>query len=185
MTNSDEKALSDTVRQAASVASALEAVNTRPNAFSMTKGAAQMLPGALGQIAQATRDKSMDPADVAARAMVYNNISQIIKERAGTAQSVGEMKRLNSFLPNDLDSAQSIKAKFTAFQTYLSEQGTAIQGRYKGPRPTLHADPGSGVQIPGNDTNQGGTPPPNPATTTPGSGAKKRLRFNPATGELE
>jgi hypothetical protein len=170
MTASDEKALSENVRAVASVQAALTAVDKNPNAFGMAKGAPQLLPGALGTISQAARDKRISSDDLAARSMVYNNISQIIKERAGTAQSTGEMKRLNSFLPSDLDDARAIKAKFTAFQQYLAEQGASIQGRYKGPRPTLHADPNAGPQAPSN-----------PAATS----APKRYRFNPATGQLE
>lgn len=159
MTSADEKASSDLVRTRAATESALKAVESAPDAFGMMKGIPNLGTGTTSLIAQAARDATMSPDQLAARAAVYNIVSAAIKERAGTAQSAGELKRLNSFLPGDLDKAPQITAKLKAFNEYLAEQEEAIKSRYRGPRPVQH-------------TGNTGTGP-------------KRLKFNPATGKLE
>jgi hypothetical protein len=65
---------------------------------------------------------------LAARAYVFNNVSAVIKERAGTAQSAGELQRLNSFMPGPKDNAQQIENKLNGFKTYLKdlEKGTRV-----------------------------------------------------------
>lgn len=170
MTTEDEKAMGQTVRMGSSVSSAIEAVRANPDAFGIGKGLVQQMPGTVGAVGQALRDRKMSPEALAARALVYNDVSKIITERAGLAQSGAELKRLNSFLPADLDGAPQIAAKLGAFQQYLAEQDTAIRGRYANrQRPTRLLEQST---------------PPNEQQAPP-NGPAKRLRFNPQTGRLE
>ena len=100
---------------------ALKAVDATPNAFSFKRGAAQDFPG--GETIAGRFDK---PEEAQARAYVFNNVSSVIKERAGTAQTPGELQRINSFMPGPKDNAQQIKNKLEGFKTYLKdkEEGT-------------------------------------------------------------
>lgn len=108
-------------QQIATIDGALKAVKETPSAFSFKRGAAQDLPG--GETIAGRFDK---PEEAAARAYVFNNVSAVIKERAGTAQSAQELQRLNTFMPGPKDNAQQIENKFNGFKTYLKdlEKGT-------------------------------------------------------------
>jgi hypothetical protein len=108
-------------QQRSTIDGALDAVKANPNAFSFKRGLAQDLPA--GETLAGRMDK---PDEAAARAYVYNNVSAVIKERAGTAQSAQELQRLNSFMPGPKDNATQIQNKLTGFKTYLSdlEKGT-------------------------------------------------------------
>lgn len=187
LSGTDEKEITDLGKAKASAAAALAAVNAYPKAFGFMKGVPNLAGGTLGTVTQAIRDRRLGSDEVAARAMIFNNVSQIIKERAGTAQSAAEMRRLNSFLPSDLDGPDQIKAKVGALATYLDEQESSVRTKYN--RPTAHmpgslAGPGVGAPMP-----PAGPPVPGVtgAATTPATpaGIPRRLRFNPATGELE
>jgi hypothetical protein len=110
-------------QQYATINGALDAVKTAPNAFSFKRGLAQDLPS--GETLAGRLDK---PEEAAARAYVYNNVSAVIKERAGTAQSAGELQRLNSFMPGPKDNATQIENKLKGFKQYLAdlEKGTRV-----------------------------------------------------------
>ena len=110
-------------QQYATIDGALKAVKETPKAFSFGRGAAQDLPG--GETIAGRFDK---PKEAEARAYVYNNVSAVIKERAGTAQSASEMQRINSFMPGPKDNAQQIENKLAGFKTYLKdlEKGTRV-----------------------------------------------------------
>lgn len=165
MPAADEKLMSELTSSRAATNSALAAIEKAPTAFGMKKGAANLPGGGIGTVFRAVRDKRMKPEELEARAMVYNNVSRIIKERAGTAQSAGELARLNGFLPSDLDDYPAIKAKLTGFNKYLAEQDSALRTKYAGPRPVAHMGPTPGA--------------------APAAEGKKVMKFNPATGELE
>jgi hypothetical protein len=100
---------------------AIKAVDATPDAFSFKRGSAQDFPG--GETIAGRFDK---PEEAQARAYVFNNVSSVIKERAGTAQTPGELQRINSFMPGPKDNAQQIKNKLEGFKTYLKdkEEGT-------------------------------------------------------------
>ena len=100
---------------------AIKAVDATPNAFSFKRGLAQDFPG--GETIAGRFDK---PEEAQARAYVFNNVSSVIKERAGTAQTPNELQRINSFMPGPKDNAQQIKNKLEGFKTYLKdkEEGT-------------------------------------------------------------
>jgi hypothetical protein len=110
-------------QQISTIDGALQAVKDNPKAFSFKRGSAQDFPA--GETIAGRFDK---PEEAAARAYVFNNVSAVIKERAGTAQSAGELQRLNTFMPGPKDNAQQIENKFIGFKTYLKdlEKGTRV-----------------------------------------------------------
>lgn len=103
-------------QQKATVQGALDAVKNTPDAFGWVAG--NMPESARARIATSDENE--------ARAFVFNVVSGVIKERAGTAQSAGEAATLARFLPAEGDSAKIIEDKLTGFQKYLSakESGT-------------------------------------------------------------
>lgn len=110
-------------QQRATIKGAIDAVKDMPSAFSIGRGMAQSLP--LGETIAGRFDK---PEEAQARAYVFNNVSSVIKERAGTAQSAQELSRINSFLPSKDDSAQQIINKLEGFNKFLADQekGTRV-----------------------------------------------------------
>jgi hypothetical protein len=123
LTAEQSKDITSINQQYATIDGALNAVKETPKAFSFSRGAAQDLPG--GETIAGRFDK---PKEAEARAYVYNNVSAVIKERAGTAQSASEMQRINSFMPGPKDNAQQIENKLTGFKSYLKdlEKGTRV-----------------------------------------------------------
>ena len=144
MTAADEKSVTEMRAQSAAVQSALQAVQASPSAFSVGKGIPDMGSGVLSRSMAAYRDRKMSEQELAARSMVYNNVSTIIKERAGTAQSVSEQQRLNSFLPSPIDGPREVGVKLKAFQQYLGEQETTTLQKYRGGARPVTRVPGSG-----------------------------------------
>jgi len=125
-----KKELMSNVQSAAAINGALEAVKATPDAFGTATGAANLIPGAVGTVAQTLRDKALTPQQIAARGMVFNNVSKIINERAGAAQSVQEIQRLRGFLPSDTDGPREVQAKLEGFQQFLAEQQAAIRSMH-------------------------------------------------------
>ena len=92
-----------------------------------------------------------DPQNSSARAYVLNNVSTIINERAGGAQSEQELARLRGFLPGETDDVPKITAKFNAFLDYLDEKEAATRGytpQELGFKPRVGAPAGQGA-VPG------------------------------------
>jgi hypothetical protein len=106
-------------QQKAIVKGAIDAVTAAPDAFGMVRG---MTPEALG-------GRMATPEQNQARSYLFNVVSGVIKERAGTAQSAAEADTLRRFLPVETDDAQVIKDKMLAFDKYLTakESGTTKQ----------------------------------------------------------
>lgn len=100
---------------------ALDAVKATPSAFSAGRGIAGKLP-----FGESTAGRFETPEETQARAYVFNNVSRVINERAGAAQSAQELARLNTFLPADTDGPDQITNKLIGFQNYLNdlEKGT-------------------------------------------------------------
>ena len=116
------KELTSIDQQRSVIDGALKAVKDTPNAFSFVRGAvAGVLP-----YGESLAGRTETPEQTQARAYVFNNVSRVINERAGAAQSAQEMQRLRSFLPADTDNAEQITNKLKGFQTYLQdlEKGT-------------------------------------------------------------
>lgn len=109
-------------QQRAVVQGAIDAVKATPGAFSFMRGAATMI----GPMAETLAGRTDSDDEIAARSYVYNNVSKVINERAGAAQSAQELARLRGFLPAEQDDARQINAKLEAFMSYLDdlEQGT-------------------------------------------------------------
>jgi hypothetical protein len=122
------------------VRTAITAVESQPGAFSVTRGAATRL----GPLAESLAARKDTPDQRDARAQVFNVMSSVIKERAGTAQSKAELATLNSFLPNPYDSGQVIKDKLEGFKRYLANQESTVMsvGRYgRQPAPATSGGP--------------------------------------------
>lgn len=103
-------------QQRAIVKGAIDAVTATPDAFGMGRGLmGETLGGRMGS-----------SEENQARSYLFNVVSGVIKERAGTAQSAAEAETLARFLPQPTDSASVITDKMTAFDKYLvaKEAGT-------------------------------------------------------------
>lgn len=103
-------------QQKAIVQGAIDAAKATPDAFGWTTG----------NMPESVRARMASSAENEARAFVFNVVSGVIKERAGTAQSAGEAATLRRFLPDETDNAQIIQDKMEGFQKYLAakEAGT-------------------------------------------------------------
>lgn len=103
-------------QQKAIVQGAIDAAKATPDAFGWTTG----------NMPESVRARMASSAENKARAFVFNVVSGVIKERAGTAQSAGEAATLRRFLPDETDNAQIIQDKMEGFQKYLAakEAGT-------------------------------------------------------------
>jgi hypothetical protein len=108
LTAEQSKDITGINQQRSVVDSALNLVEKTPSAFSFGRGAAGALP--LGETLAGRTEK---PDETKARAAVFNIVSKVINERAGAAQSVQELKRLNAFLPSEYDNAKQIKNKLS------------------------------------------------------------------------
>jgi hypothetical protein len=112
-------------QQRGAIAGAIRAANANPKAFGFQQGAGDQFGGELGA---AMANWVRDPQNSAARSFVLNNVSAIINERAGSAQSAQELSRLRGFLPSETDDVGKITAKFNAFLDYLDEKEAATRG---------------------------------------------------------
>ena len=108
-------------QQKAIIKGALDAIDKNPNAFGTARGLAG---GALGETFGA-RAVGETPEETQARSFLFNVVSGVIKERAGTAQSAGEQATLNRFLPTTTDNADELKSKLNGFQDYLKARESA------------------------------------------------------------
>ena len=126
MTDKSQNDLVAISRQKAAVNSALDVLKQQPEAFSFERGAVETLPFGESLIGRANT-----PAETEARSQVFNIVSSVIKERAGTAQSAGEKRTLERFLPSATDNSQQIESKFKGFNNYLATQEKGIKDYYK------------------------------------------------------
>ena len=108
-------------QQNAIVAGALDAIKKNPDAFGTARGVAG---GVLGETF-GSRAVGETPEETQARSFLFNVVSGVIKERAGTAQSAGEQATLNRFLPTTTDNADELTAKLKGFQNYLTARESA------------------------------------------------------------
>ena len=108
-------------QQKATIDGAIKDVQKHKDAFSFGRGAMQNLP-----YGETIAGRFETPEQTRTRAYVFNNVSAVIKERAGTAQSGQELQRINSFLPAVTDNADQIINKLEGFKQYLAdmEKGT-------------------------------------------------------------
>jgi hypothetical protein len=119
-----EKELLGLRQQNSIIDGAIAAVDKTPDAFSMGRGMATMA----GAIPESVAGRFDNDAQRQARSYVFNNVSKVINERAGAAQSAQELERLRSFLPAETDNADQIKSKLQAFKSYLSDMQAGTKG---------------------------------------------------------
>jgi hypothetical protein len=119
-----EKELLGLRQQNSIIDGAIAAVDKTPDAFSMGRGIATMA----GAIPESVAGRFDNDAQRQARSYVFNNVSKVINERAGAAQSAQELARLRSFLPAETDNADQIKSKLQAFKSYLSDMQAGTKG---------------------------------------------------------
>lgn len=123
LTAEQNKDITSINQQSATINGALEAVKGSPGAFTFGRGFAQNMPAGESLVGRLDT-----PENAQARAYVFNNVSAVIKERAGTAQSAQELQRINSFMPAVTDNAKQIENKLNGFKLYLKdlETGTRV-----------------------------------------------------------
>lgn len=122
-------------QQRSTINGALNALQEAPDAFSYKRGA-------MGKVSESLAGRTETPAQTQARAYVFNNVSSVIKERAGAAQSAQELQRINSFLPSDTDNATQIQNKLTGFLNYLNDLEAGTKGQ-----PTQVKKPGGAWSV--------------------------------------
>lgn len=115
-----KKELTSLNQQDAIIQGAIDAVRKTPSAFTFKRGLATMA-GPLPESAVGRLDSKDEQA---ARAYVFNNVSKVINERAGAAQSAQELARLRGFLPAETDSPEQVVNKLEAFQSYVADMRT-------------------------------------------------------------
>jgi hypothetical protein len=115
--NADQsKEITSINQQKSVIGSALDLVQQNPKAFSFARGAVVALP-----FGETLAGRTETAPETEARSAVFNIVSKVINERAGAAQSAQELKRLNAFLPSELDNAKKIQDKLKGFNNYLEE----------------------------------------------------------------
>ena len=139
-----QKELMSINQQRSIVNGALNAVTSTPGAFTFKRGVAGKLP-----FGETLAGRTETPQETQARAYVFNNVSRVINERAGAAQSAQELARLNSFLPADTDGPEQIKNKLNGFITYLNdiESGTRGKPTQAGGAPQMPTKPAGGAKF--------------------------------------
>ena len=118
-------------QQRAIVKGALEAVEKTPDAFGMVRG---LMPESLGGRMASSEENQ-------ARSYLFNVVSGVIKERAGTAQSAAEADTLARFLPQPTDEADAIKDKMIAFDKYLLAKESGTTKKRGGGAPKIELAP--------------------------------------------
>ncbi|WP_158100939.1 hypothetical protein [Variovorax sp. JS1663] len=118
-----KKELMSINQQRSIINGALEAVQNTPDAFTFKRGVAGKLP-----FGESIAGRMETDAQTQARSYVFNNVSRVINERAGAAQSAQELARLNGFLPADTDSPKQIQDKLKAFNHYLDDLEAGTKG---------------------------------------------------------
>jgi hypothetical protein len=115
-------------QQKSIVQGALKAITETPDAFGYTTG---MMP-------ESVRGRIASPEENTNRSYLFNVVSGVIKERAGTAQSAAEAQTLARFLPTETDNADIIKSKLEGFDKYLTDKEKGTSKKRSGPTtPTL------------------------------------------------
>ena len=136
LTAEQSKDITGINQQRATIDGAIADVTKNKSAFSFGRGLAQNVP-----YGESVAGRFEKPENTQARAYVFNNVSAVIKERAGTAQSGQELQRLNSFLPATTDNADQIIAKLNGFKQYLNdfEKGTRVSPSSKPDAPKANS----------------------------------------------
>jgi hypothetical protein len=113
-------------QQRAIVKGALDAIGQTPDAFGYKEG---LIP-------ESARARLASPEENTNRSYLFNVVSGVIKERAGTAQSASEAQTLARFLPSETDNADIIKSKLEGFDKYLVDKEKGTTKKRAGPTNT-------------------------------------------------
>lgn len=97
---------------------AIKATTSTPSAFSFNRGLATMS----GPLTESVRGRMDSEQERIARSLVFNQVSAVINERAGAAQTAQELARLRSFLPAETDNAKQVADKLKAFDKFLLDK---------------------------------------------------------------
>lgn len=129
LTQNQQKELTGISQEQATVQGVLDNIQKDPTAFDPLKGNALNLAGKLGEGTRSLAERKLfTPDQVQNRALLFNQVTQSIKNFAGTAQSEGESANLMRFLPSETDSPEYIAAKMRGFQQYLELKKAATPG---------------------------------------------------------
>lgn len=104
------------------VEAAIAKAKAAPNAFGFTRGAMSEA----GPMAETLAGRADSPEEREARAAVFNTVSSVIKERAGTAQSKQEAANVMRFLPGPQDNVQQIEDKLRGYQDYMRTKAQGV-----------------------------------------------------------
>lgn len=113
-------------QQRAIVKGALDAVAQTPDAFGYSAG---LMP-------ESARARMASSDENTNRSYLFNVVSGVIKERAGTAQSASEAQTLARFLPSETDNADIITDKLKGFDKYLTDKEKGTTKKRAGPTNT-------------------------------------------------
>lgn len=118
------KDLTDIATTSSSIDLALTAIGKAPkNAFSFARGT----PSIAGEPGEALASANLDtPETRQARNLVFNNVSNTIKERAGLAQTKSEKQTIMAFLPSKFDTTEQILGKLESYKNYLINKREAV-----------------------------------------------------------
>lgn len=100
---------------------------------------------------------SIDPEGVPLRSAVASFSSQIMNRLSGAAVSESERKRLESFLPTQMDSKETLLRKMSGYRSFMQDDIDAWQDMYGEHPVSIRAEQGLGG----------------------------KLRYNPTTGDFE
>ena len=167
-----QKEQADFAQQLGATDLALEAAKAYPSAFGKLRG----IPGGVaGQFGESVMGTLNSDEETAARSQVFNVMSSVIKQRAGTAQSAHELRILNGFMPSPYDNADQITAKMSGYKRYLEGQ--------KESHLRSVTSPGGAEGAPtarlGTQRIRGANEP------APAGASVPRRVYNPKTGQLE
>jgi hypothetical protein len=145
LSEGDKKELTSINQQRSIINGALKEVDATPSAFSFGRGTATMA----GALPESVAGRFDSDAERQARSYVFNNVSKVINERAGAAQSAQELARLRSFLPAETDNADQIRSKLQAFNTYLGDLEAGTRAPKSGGAPAPAPKPvAAGPKVP-------------------------------------
>jgi hypothetical protein len=131
LTEKQRNEIAELNAEAATVEQAIQKAKGTPDAFGVGRG----LASEAGPLVESFATRMSSPDENMARAAVFNTVSSVIKQRAGTAQSKQEQTNIMRFMPSPYEGVDQIEAKFRAYQEYMTTRAQAY-GQPVGARPS-------------------------------------------------
>lgn len=122
LTEKQRNEISELKAEYDAVEEAIAKAKANPKAFDVQQGIASES----GSMVASIYGRRYTPQENEARSAVYNTVSSVIKQRAGTAQSKQEQANIMRFMPSPYDGAGQIEDKFRAYQQYLKTRAEAF-----------------------------------------------------------